>query len=64
MFTTWIQGIITNWFASIGVEVIGPTLASIGAGLIQFVVLFPLQKYVLLKEKRVPIDNDELSTSN
>lgn len=50
--TTWIQGIVANFLIGHGLETLGPTIASMVAGLIQMVVLFPLQKFVLLREKK------------
>lgn len=52
VFTTWIQGLVANLLISVGVESLGPTIAGMAAGTIQFVVLFPLQKFVLLREKK------------
>ena len=52
VFTTWIQGLVVNLFIRLGVEGIGPTIAGLTAGTIQFVLLFPLQKFVLLREKK------------
>jgi len=52
LFTTWLQGIIVNSLIASGVEVIAPTLAGMIAGTIQFFVLFPLQKFVFLREKK------------
>ena len=53
VFTTWVQGLVVNLFVRIGVEGLGPTIAGMVAGTIQFVLLFPLQKYVLLREKAI-----------
>ncbi len=52
IFTTWVQGLVTNLLISWGVEGLGPTIAGMVAGTIQFLLLFPLQKFVLLKEKK------------
>lgn len=52
VLATWIQGLVTNLLIGVGLEVIGPTLAAMAAGFIQFLILFPLQKYVLLREKK------------
>lgn len=52
VFTTWVQGLIANLMISWGVEGLGPTIASMVAGNIQFILLFPLQKFVLLREKK------------
>lgn len=51
-FTTWLQGVIANGLTSVGAEGIAPTIAAMAAGTVQMVVLFPLQKYVLPKEKK------------
>ena len=59
VFTTWLQGVIANWISSLGAEGIAPTIAALIAGLVQLVVLFPLQKFVLLREKKKV--NEEIS---
>ena len=51
VFTTWIQGLVANLFISWGLESLGPTVAAMAAGTIQMLVLFPIQKFVLLREK-------------
>ena len=51
VFTTWIQGLVANLFIARGVESLGPTVAAMAAGTIQMLLLFPLQKFVLLREK-------------
>ncbi len=52
VFTTWLQGLIVNGLVSVGAEGIAPTVAAMAAGTVQMVALFPLQKYVLLREKK------------
>ena len=52
VFSTWIQGLIVNFLIGLGVETLGPTIAGLVAGSIQFVLLFPIQKFVLLREKK------------
>ena len=52
LFTTWLQGVVANWITSLGYEVLAPTIAAAVAGVIQGFVLFPLQKFVLLREKK------------
>lgn len=52
VFSTWLQGIIANLFTSLGAEVVAPTIAAFAAGTVQMIVLFPLQKFVLLREKK------------
>lgn len=52
MFSTWFQGVLTNIFIKWGIEALGPFIAMNLAGFIQFLVIYPLQKFVLLKEKK------------
>lgn len=59
-FSTWLQGILTNVFIQWGVEVIGPFIAMSIASFIQFIVLFPLQKFVLLREKKKEPDVQQI----
>ncbi len=58
VFSTWLQGLIANGLTLLGAEVIAPTIASMVAGGLQFLLLFPLQKYVLLREKKKEPDTD------
>ena len=53
LFSTWVQGVLTNVFIGWGLEGIGPFFAMSVAGFIQFLVLYPIQKFVLLREKKV-----------
>ena len=55
MFSTWLQGVLTNLFIQLGVEVIGPFIAMSVASFIQFITLYPLQKFVLLRERKKDI---------
>ena len=62
LFSTWMQGAIvgallkieaSNWFLNIITnESVARLLASMAAGFVQMVVLFPMEKFVLLKEKK------------
>ncbi len=62
LFSTWMQGAIvgvitkietTNSFLTfITSETIARLIASMAAGFVQMVVLFPMEKFVLLKEKK------------
>lgn len=62
LFSTWMQGAIvgallkieaSNWFLNIITnESVSRLLASMAAGFVQMVVLFPMEKFVLLKEKK------------
>lgn len=54
-FATWIQGLIVGGLTSVGAEGIAPTIAAMAAGTIQMVVLFPLEKFVLLAEKKTGV---------
>lgn len=49
LFTTWLQGLIVNAMNNANLEGIAPTTASIVAGTVQFIIIFPLQKFVLLR---------------
>lgn len=60
MFSTWLQGVLTNIFINWGLEALGPFIAMNLACFIQFLVLFPLQKFVLLKEKKKEIAEQQL----
>ncbi len=51
-FATWLQGLIVNGMTSVGAEGIAPTIATLTASTVQLVTLFPLHKYVLLREKK------------
>lgn len=51
LFSTWLQGWITAKLAPTAIAPFARTLAAMAAGLIQFAVLFPLEKYVLFKKK-------------
>lgn len=48
LFTTWLQGYITAMMKN---SSIARTVAALVAGMVQVAVLFPLEKYVLFKER-------------
>jgi len=54
LFTTWVQGrlvyVIRTNIPSL--YALAPTIASLAAGMIQFLVIFPLEKFVLFKEEK------------
>ena len=50
LFSTWLQGRIVAWLAKTSLALLARTLAVSISGLIQFLVLFPLEKFVLFKE--------------
>lgn len=55
VFSTWLQGVIVNALNGCGVAFFvgaAPTIASMAAGTLQLIILFPIQKYVLLREKK------------
>lgn len=55
VFATWLQGVIANALISTNINFFvktAPTIAAMAAGTLQFITLFPLQKYVLLREKK------------
>ena len=61
LFSTWFQGFLMNILLSWNMELIGPFIAMNLAGFVQFLVLYPIQKFVLLKEKKVkePVIEEE-----
>lgn len=55
LFSTWFQGWLVGIIAKINIAFIqglARTIAGLAAGFIQMVVLFPMEKFVLLKEKK------------
>jgi len=55
LFTTWLQGLIVGLLNSGKNELLrtfSRTIATAAAGTVQLIVLFPLEKFVLLKEKK------------
>ena len=59
LFSTWFQGVLVNVFIGWNMEAWGPFFAMNIAGFIQFLVLYPLQKFVLLREKKVPHEGND-----
>lgn len=54
LFSTWLQGVVANLALSSGIAAVSglaPTLAAMAAGTVQMLVLFPLEKFVLFKER-------------
>lgn len=54
LFSTWLQGVVANLAIHSGtklIEGLAPTLAAMAAGTFQMLVLFPLEKFVLFKER-------------
>lgn len=55
LFSTWMQGAVANLALKSGIAFLmglAPTLAAMAAGTFQMLVLFPLEKYVLFKERK------------
>lgn len=55
LFSTWLQGWIVGIIAKVDwawLQSLARTIASLAAGLVQMLVLFPMEKFVLLKEKK------------
>ena len=51
LFTTWLQGFITARLAATSLASWSRTIAAMAAGMVQMAVLFPLEKFVLFKER-------------
>lgn len=50
LFSTWLQGIVFHGCEQSNISVLiklAPTIAAMSAGTLQFIILFPLQKFVL-----------------
>lgn len=61
LFATWLQGAVANALISTNIGFFmgaAPTVAGMVAGTLQFVVLFPLQKFVLLRESKKETSNE------
>ena len=54
LFSTWMQGAIVGALLKIEItnESVARLIASMAAGFVQMVVLFPMEKFVLMKEKK------------
>ena len=52
LFTTWLQGIISAGLSNTSLAPFARTIAAMAAGMVQFAVIFPLEKFVLFKEKK------------
>ncbi len=51
LFTTWLQGYITAKLTPTSLSSLARTIAAMAAGTVQVAVLFPLEKFVLFKER-------------
>ncbi len=57
LFTTWMQGWLVGVMAKVSwawLQTLARTIASLAAGLLQMIVLFPVEKFVLCREKKEP----------
>lgn len=55
LFSTWLQGWVVGIIAKVDwawLQALARTIAGLVAGFVQMVVLFPMEKFVLLKEKK------------
>ena len=55
LFSTWFQGWLVGVIAKASwtlLNGLARTIAGLAAGFIQMVILFPMEKFVLLKEKK------------
>ena len=55
LFSTWLQGLVAGALLATDnqlLQKLAPTVAMACAGTLQMVILFPLEKFVLLKEKK------------
>ena len=55
LFSTWLQGVVAGALLATDSQLLqnlAPTIAMACAGTLQMVILFPLEKFVLLKEKK------------
>lgn len=52
LFSTWLQGRITSVLSRGSLAPFARTIAAMAAGMVQFMVIYPLEKFVLFKEKQ------------
>ena len=55
LFSTWFQGWLVGELAKVNIDFIqtlARTIAGLAAGFVQMLVLFPMEKFVLLREKK------------
>ena len=50
LFSTWLQSVITSWLSATNLASFARTIAAMAAGMVQFIVIFPLEKFILFKE--------------
>ncbi len=62
IFSTWLQGVISNRIAGSGALCMhkwANTIAAAAAAFMQNIIVFPLEKFVLLRERKSPPQNKE-----
>ncbi len=67
LFSTWLQGAIYGALTRVDsafLNNISRLIATLVSGFVQFLVLFPMEKFVLLKEKKEPAESVEDSASD
>lgn len=55
LFSTWLQAFVYGWLSNLGVAALSSlarTIAGLAAGMVQMLILFPMEKFVLLKERK------------
>lgn len=61
LFSTWFQGWLVGVIAKAPwawLNGLARTIAGLAAGLVQMIVLFPMEKFVLLKEKKKDVEDE------
>ncbi len=51
LFSTWLQGFLFGRLQGTSLAALGRTVAAMAAGLVQMLVLFPLEKFVLFRKR-------------
>ena len=52
LFSTWLQSIITTALSKGSLAALARTIAAAASGMVQMIVIFPLEKFVLFKKDR------------
>ncbi|MBP5280575.1 MAG: hypothetical protein J6Z03_08830 [Erysipelotrichaceae bacterium] len=52
LFSTWLQCQVTSLLSATKLAPLARTIAAMAAGMVQYIVIFPLEKFVLFKEKK------------
>ena len=62
LFSTWFQGWLVGVIAKIDwawIQPLARTIAGLAAGFVQMVFLFPMEKFVLMREKKTDDAQEE-----